>query len=59
MLCDSVETLLAHADVLVIGTASDEAARALAAVGPHQVVLDLTRGAARRRADVRATAGQT
>jgi GDP-mannose 6-dehydrogenase len=59
LLCDSVETLLAHADVLVVGTASDEAAQALVAVGPHQVVLDLTRGAARRRADVRATAGQT
>lgn len=49
LLCESVETLLAHAEVLVIGSASDEAARALAAAGPHHTVVDLTRGAAARR----------
>jgi len=58
LLCDSVETLLAHAEVLVVGTASDDAARALATVSPHHVVLDLTRGAAQRRAEVREAAGQ-
>ena len=45
LLCDSVETLLAHAEVLVVGNASDEARRALAVAGPHHVVIDLTRGA--------------
>ena len=48
LLCESVETLLAHAEVLVVGNASDEAARALAAAGPHHVVVDLTRGATGR-----------
>ncbi|HVH66975.1 MAG TPA: nucleotide sugar dehydrogenase [Gemmatimonadales bacterium] len=52
LLCDSVESLLAHAEVLVVGNTSDEAARALAGAGPHHVVVDLTRGAARRRTDV-------
>jgi GDP-mannose 6-dehydrogenase len=45
LICESVETLIAHADVLVIGNASHEAERALAAAGPHHVVVDLTRGA--------------
>jgi len=48
LLCESVEALVAHADVVVVGDASDEAARALAAAGPHHVVVDLTRGAIRR-----------
>src|SRR6266550_1913209 len=45
LICDNVEALLAHADVLVIGNASHEAERAVAAAGPHHVVIDLTRGA--------------
>jgi len=45
LICENVETLLAHAEVLVVGNASDEAERALAAAGPHHVVVDLTRGA--------------
>ncbi len=53
LLCDSVESLLAHAEVLVVGNAAAEATRAVAAAGPDRVVVDLTRGAARRRADVR------
>ena len=48
LICESVETLVAHAEVLVIGNVSDEAARVLAAAGPHHVVVDLTRGAVRR-----------
>ena len=47
LICDNVEALLAHADVLVVGNVSDEGERALAAAGPHHVVVDLTRGAAR------------
>src|SRR6058998_937399 len=53
LLSDSVETLVAHAEVLVIGNSSDEAARALAAAGARHVVVDLTRGAARRRPPAR------
>ncbi len=53
LLCDGVESLLAHAEVLVVGNAGAEATRAVAAAGPDRVVVDLTRGAARRRADVR------
>ncbi|MBI2827730.1 MAG: UDP-glucose/GDP-mannose dehydrogenase family protein [Acidobacteria bacterium] len=47
LMCENVETLLAHAEVLVIGNTSEEAALALAAIGPHHVVIDLTRGAVR------------
>jgi GDP-mannose 6-dehydrogenase len=49
LMCESVETLLAHAEVLVIGNASDEAAHALATVSRRHVVVDLTRGMAARR----------
>lgn len=48
LMCESVEMLLAHAEVLVIGNASEEAALALAAAGRDHVVLDLTRGAVRQ-----------
>src|SRR5205807_2239453 len=44
--CDSVDAVVQHADVLVIGSASDEARRAVAAARPDQVVVDLTRSAA-------------
>jgi GDP-mannose 6-dehydrogenase len=49
LICESVEMLVAHAEVLVISNASDETARALAAAGPRHVVVDLTRGAIRPR----------
>ena len=45
LLCESVEGVLEHAEVLVIGSGSDESRRALAAVRPSQAVVDLTRGA--------------
>ncbi len=45
LMCDSVEALLEHAEVLVIGNGGEEAAAALSAVGPHHIVVDLTRGA--------------
>jgi GDP-mannose 6-dehydrogenase len=45
LMCESVDDLLDHADVLVIGNASDDAALALARVGPDRTVVDLTRGA--------------
>src|SRR3989441_2954854 len=45
LMCEDVEMLLAHAEVLVIENAGEEAARVLAAVGSHHVVIDLTHGA--------------
>jgi GDP-mannose 6-dehydrogenase len=48
LMCEDLDTLLAHAEVLVIGNATGDAAPALAAAGPNQVVIDLTRGAVRQ-----------
>jgi GDP-mannose 6-dehydrogenase len=47
LMCDGVEALLAHADVVVIGNGGEEAELALAGCRPSQVVIDLTRGAVR------------
>jgi GDP-mannose 6-dehydrogenase len=49
LMCDGVEALIAHAEVLVVGAAGEAAARVLEAARPGQVVIDLTRGAARAR----------
>jgi hypothetical protein len=49
-MCESVEELLAHADVLVIGNAGEQAVQALASAREAQAVVDLTRGVARARA---------
>ncbi|MBI2455604.1 MAG: nucleotide sugar dehydrogenase [candidate division NC10 bacterium] len=48
LMCDSVEALLAHAEVLVIGNGSDEAERALAAATSQHVLIDLTRAVGRQ-----------
>ncbi|TMC37576.1 MAG: nucleotide sugar dehydrogenase [Chloroflexi bacterium] len=48
LICADVQALVTHAEVLVIGNASDETERVLAAAGPQHVVIDLTRGAVRR-----------
>jgi len=45
LMCEDAEALLAHADVVVIGNRSDEAARVLGGVRPDQTVIDLTSGA--------------
>jgi GDP-mannose 6-dehydrogenase len=50
LMCEDIETLLAHSEVLVIGNAGREAALALAAATPRQIVIDLTRGTLRRAA---------
>ena len=55
-MCDDAPALLAHAEVVVVGHAGDEAAEVLAGVGPGQVVIDLTRGAAGPRATAPAAA---
>ena len=47
-MCEDIQQLLDHAEVLVIGSASRETALALAAIGPDHIVVDLTRGALRR-----------
>jgi GDP-mannose 6-dehydrogenase len=44
LMCQDVESLLAHAEVVLIGNASEEAERARAAAGPQHMILDLTQG---------------
>lgn len=46
-LCGDMDTLIAHADVLVIGTKSDDAERAAKLAAPGCVVIDLPRALAR------------
>ena len=46
LMCADVGELLAHAEVVVVGNADENAALALAQAGPQHVVVDLTRGAA-------------
>jgi GDP-mannose 6-dehydrogenase len=48
LMCDEVETLLDHAEVVVIGNANQEGAQALAGLRPGQTLIDLTRGSVRR-----------
>jgi GDP-mannose 6-dehydrogenase len=48
LMCDDLDSLLDHAEVLVIGHGGLEARRALSFLRPGQEVIDLTRGAARR-----------
>ena len=45
---EDVAGLVDHAEVLVIGSVCEDAARALEAAGPDHVVIDLTRGAIRQ-----------
>ena len=45
LLCDDVDALLAHAEVLVIGHTGDDARDTLTRVRSDQIVIDLTRGA--------------
>ena len=45
LLCESVEELIDHADVIVIGAKCPDAASVLAAARPDQAIVDLTRGA--------------
>lgn len=44
LMCDSAKALIEHAEVLVIGSDSKEAALALSHASPNQTVIDLTRG---------------
>ena len=47
LMCEDLDSLLAHAEVLVIGHGGLDARRALSMLRPGQEVIDLTRGAAR------------
>ncbi len=57
LMCESLETLLLHAEVVVIGAAGPEAEAALAAAGPRHLVVDLARGGFRSLAARAAGAG--
>ena len=45
LLCDTVQSLVDHAEVIVIGATCAESAQVLAAARPDQAIVDLTRGA--------------
>jgi len=47
LMCDDIEALITHAEVLVIGSPGDDAVRAVARGRRDQIVVDLTRGAVR------------
>jgi GDP-mannose 6-dehydrogenase len=47
LLCDDVESLVRHAEVLVIGGAGEDAVRSLAAAAAHATIIDLTRSVVR------------
>jgi hypothetical protein len=47
-MCDALDSLLEHAEVLAIGHAGPDAFRAVSTLRPAQEVIELTRGAARR-----------
>ena len=49
LMCDDLATLLAEADVVVIGGEGEDAVRALAQCRPDQTIIDLTRGAVKTR----------
>jgi len=48
LMCDDVNTLVDHADVVVIGNNCEEACRVLEAINQQHYVVDLTRGAIKR-----------
>lgn len=50
LMCDDTEELLAHAEILVLGSAGEEATEVLRGATSQQTVVDLTRGVVRRPA---------
>ena len=48
LMCEQMDSLLGHAEVLVIGNDNPEIRQALGKIRPEQLLVDLTRGAARR-----------
>lgn len=45
LMCDNVEALMAHAEVVVIGSNDSDGGRVLELAGPQHHIVDLTRGA--------------
>jgi GDP-mannose 6-dehydrogenase len=56
LMCEDLDPLLRHAEVVVIGNNNEESAAALARLGEQHTLVDLTRGAARRPAPPMASA---
>jgi GDP-mannose 6-dehydrogenase len=50
LMCESLEDLLSHAEVVILGATESDAVAALRALRPGQTVVDLTRGALGRTA---------
>jgi GDP-mannose 6-dehydrogenase len=48
LMCETIEAMLAHAEVLVVANADEQARQALAAARPDQLVIDLGRGGFQR-----------
>lgn len=51
LMCETVEDLLEHADVLVLGNADADAADALAGATSKHTIIDLTRGIVQKKAE--------
>jgi GDP-mannose 6-dehydrogenase len=51
LMCETVEDLLEHAEVLVLGNADADAADALAAATSNHTIIDLTRGIIQRKGE--------
>jgi GDP-mannose 6-dehydrogenase len=47
VMCDSLEAVLDHAEVIVVGNDGDDVRRALASARPDQAIIDLTRSVGR------------
>jgi GDP-mannose 6-dehydrogenase len=54
LLCEDVQALARHAEVLVVSNTGEDAQRAIASLRSDQVLVDLTRGMARRLAKTHA-----
>jgi GDP-mannose 6-dehydrogenase len=49
LMCESLDPILEHAEVLVVGNGGEDARRGLASARPDQAVIDLTRSVGRSR----------
>jgi len=49
LMCESLDPILEHAEVLVVGNGGEDARRGLALARPDQAVVDLTRSVGRSR----------
>jgi GDP-mannose 6-dehydrogenase len=57
LMCDDLQTLIAEAEVIVIGSEGEDAVHALAQCRPDQTIVDLTRGAARSTSPAKPASG--